>query len=697
MALKADAQGRTGVRGLRGRLFGAIGLIAAVFVVLLWRLYGLQVLRGEELSTRGVRNFVQYSRIPHDRGIIYDRYGRILVDNRPSLDAQIIPAFLGDAQQRAKTLATLAEILSLSAERFAGVKQQLAEVRGLASFKPILVKRDLEPAEVEAVEAQRSLFALDGVKIVEGRRRTYPYGTLGSHLLGYVNEIDAARLARERERGNPLNYELGDVIGRAGVERTFEAELRGRDGYEKVVVDAKGRRQRSAFVSELLGEERRVEPTPGHNVYLTIDRDLQQVAQKAFQRKGKAGAVVALDPNSGAILAWVSAPEYDPNLVSGALAQKEKAKLDNDPLTPWLNRPIQGQYAPGSTFKAITGAAGLAERAVDHEEEILCPGYFRMGNHTWRCHKESGHGQVRLRSALKVSCDTYFYTVGARVGINAIAQMARQFGFGAQTGIALRHEKPGLVPDEAYHDRVTPGGYQRGMAVNTAIGQGAVLVTPLQLAVAYAAIANGGTIYKPRFVDRIETADFRVTRRFFPKRQRMYSEAERQNVEQLETRMEPSGVLSTVRGQPPMVLQAFGDEVRKNVDLSSELMAKIRAGLEAVTSEPGGTGYWRRSREVSMAGKTGTSQVVRLREVRRSLEEMPFFERDHAWFAAYAPVEDPQIVVAVINEHSGHGGSKAEPVAVDVIDAYFSLQDKRRLQARAPPAKADGDAEVATP
>lgn len=683
MALISESQGRGGVKPLQGRLLGAIGLIAAAFLLLVSRLYALQILRGEELTRKGRRNFVQKVEIPHDRGIIYDRYGRILVDSRPSLDLQLTPTFLGNADQLQETLQELAEHIDLTQEDLDAITETIQKSRGLDRFQPVVVYRDLNPEQVEGVEAARSIFHLDGVTIAEGRRRTYRYGSLAAHLLGYVNEIDPGTLDRERARDNPLRYQLGDAIGRAGIERTYEKHLRGVDGYEKIVVDAKGRRQLDETVDQLLGGGHRVEPQPGHNLILTVDLDLQQAAEAAFN--GRAGAVVALDPNDGSILAMVSHPGYDANRISGALGKEEKARLDDDELKPWLNRPIQGQYAPGSTFKVVTALAALNNRATSPKEKVFCPGFFRMGRRTWRCHRDAGHGPVALRQAIKVSCDTYFYTMGARLGIDTLAETSRLLGLGRATGVPLRGEQPGLVPDEAFHDRVdkATGGYQRGMVVNTAIGQGSLLVTPMQMAMVYVAVANGAALFTPRVVERIETADFRVQRRFLSVA-RTFVEQSKDRVgpePQWRSALTPSLVVEEVVGRAPETVKAFLPETRSKLALPRSHLASVQSGLFAVTSEPGGTGYWRRSKLVSMAGKTGTAQVVRLGRERQRAEEMDYFERDHAWFVAYAPAEDPQIVVAVINEHSGHGGSKAGPIAVKVIDAFVELQRQRRLHA----------------
>lgn len=654
---------RGGHPAVHMRLMSAIWVVGLGFLILLWRLYALQILRGEEYADKGRQNFVQRVEIQHDRGIIYDRYGRILVDNRPSLNLQVTPHFLGSPEESNATLDRVATLVGFSYEELAEIKERVASKRGLERFRPLLIKRDLDANQVDAIESDRGLFKLDGVEVVEGRRRTYRYGRTAAHLLGFVNEIGRGQLEREQARGNPLHYERGDLLGREGVEHRYESDLRGRDGWEKVVVDAKGRRLGGSYVENLLGQDRVLEPKPGHNVYLTLDLDLQLAAEEAFD--GRAGAVVVMDPRHGEILALVSVPAFDPNLVSGALAKEEKARLDSDPLKPWINRALQGQYAPGSTFKIVTSLAALLNKATSGHEHIMCPGYYRLGRRAWRCHRDAGHGYVDLKDALKVSCDTYYYAMSTRIGIDAIAEAARMMGAGRRTGIRLRGEQPGLMPDEAFHNRVdrATGGYQKGMALNTSIGQGSVLTTPLQLAQMFSIVANGGTLRRPRIVSRVETADFRVVRRT----------------------LAPDGdVREEVLGRGPELLAAGEpDSPETKLDVPPEIWAAIHEGLVAVAQEPGGTAYWRRSRLTSMAGKTGTSQVVRLGTKRLKSEEVPYEERDHAWFAAYAPAEDPELVVAVLNEHSGHGSSMAAPIAVKVIDAWYQLKQQRALQAKA--------------
>lgn len=658
MALTADSTGRNPVRAFGTRLGLAMAIIVVAFLAMLVRLYTLQIVRGDELTSQGQRNFVQHVRIPHDRGIIFDRNGKILVDNRASLDLQVTPAFLGKGPAAKATLSRLGEILSLSQEDVDKVAAQVVRKSGLNKFQAVLVKRDLSPSEVEAVEADRAVFLLDGVDIVEGRRRAYRYGALAAHMLGYVNEIDPVSLEAERAKNNPMGYELGDLVGREGIERAFEDDLRGADGYEQVVVDAKGRRQHDAFVTSLLGEQRRFEPKPGKNVYLSVDLELQLAAEAAFKKQGVAGSVVAIDPNTGSLLAMVSAPEFDPNAASGALGAAEKAALDKDPLRPWLNRPIQGQFVPGSTFKVSTGLAALMTGTTTPTEHVHCPGSYRMGHYTWRCH--GTHGSVDLKRALQVSCDTYFYTMAGRMGLDPIAKASRLLGMGSVSGIALRGERSGLIPDETYHNRAdrASGGYQKGMAINAAIGQGAVLVTPLQLAYAYATIANDGTVYAPRMVERIESADLRVKRR---------------------TLQSFGTIREDMQGDAPALMRELSSVTRSKIDLPKDFLSPIREGLIAVI-EPGGTGYRNRSQKVTMAGKSGTAQVVRIGAVRLRMEQMDYFHRDHGWFVGWAPAEKPEIVVAVLNEHSGHGGVTAEPVVTEVVDTFFRLAEKRAMR-----------------
>lgn len=649
MAASPTSVGAIRLDGLRTRLLVLAWLAGAAFFVLALRLYGLQILRGEEMRSKGRRNYVSQVDIPHDRGIIFDRHGRPLVDNRASLDLQVTPAFLGPRDTARRALRTVGHLLGFDPAAQARLELLVLSRQGLERFRPVPVLRDLGPAHVEAIESARSLFLLDGVDIVEGRRRLFLHHSLAAHVLGYVGEIDGAALDAERARGNPERYQPGDLIGRDGLERTLEAHLRGKAGSEKIVVDAKGRRQRQGGLEALLGDNRRQEPTPGHNVYLSLDLELQRIAEASFLRHGRAGSVVALDAKTFEVLVLASLPGYDANLVSGAFSWQEKERLDADVLKPWLNRAIAGQYAPGSTFKVVTALAAMQHDASALRDPVTCPGYFKLGSHTWRCWRDAGHGSMGLGRALKHSCDVFFYQWGSRMGIDPLAHTARLLGFGARTGIGLRGEQPGLMPDEHFHRR-DKNGYVRGMAVNAAIGQGSVTVTPLQLAVAYAALARGQQPRTPELVHRIEAADWRAERRVLPE--------------------DGGDAIHHVIGVAPDVVHRAPAPAPQPLDIDDAHLAAVRDGLRAVAQERGGTAFAFRSLHVPMAGKTGTTQVVKLGKERLKGWQTGYFERDHAWFVAYAPIDDPAIVVAVLNEHGGHGGSASAPVAIDIIDAY---------------------------
>ncbi len=641
---------------MRQRLGIAGAFIGICFLILIGRLYLLQIVRGDELTNQGQRNFVQRARIQHDRGIVYDRNGHILADNRPSLDVQVTSAFLGRGREGEATLQRLAQLLDLEENVYKTAVKTHRQNKGLELFRSFIVARDLSPDQIDAIETQRALFQLDGVEVVVGRRRFYPYGKVAAHVLGFVNEIDPQALAQERARGNPQRYMAGDATGRFGIERSFESYLRGQDGVEKVVVDAKGRRQEESLVAALLGEKRRIVPVPGDNLYLTIDIELQKAAEAAFF--GRSGSAIAMDPNTGEVLAMLSFPAFDPNLVGEKVDVDVKRALDNDPLKPWINRTIAGQYVPGSTFKVVGALAGLNSHVVSAHDNIDCRGTFHMGRHVWRCHKDEGHGHVDLTRSLQVSCDVFYYTVASRMGIEPLAAMGRMLGLGHRTGIELVGEKSGVVPDEAYHDKYDrlSGGYQRGMVINDVIGQGAVLVTPIQLARAYAAIANGGRVLKPQIVHHVETADFRLTRRGL---------------------WESGGAIGEdVIGTPASTVRVFEPELVNQMSVPASELRAVLDGLEAVM-QPGGTGYSNRSKLVTMGGKTGTAQVVQLGKKRLDVEDMDYFTRDHAWFVGYAPTEHPEIVVTVLNEHSGHGGSQSAPIATAIIDAFFTLKAAR--------------------
>ncbi len=640
-------------RELRPRLLAATVVVVAAFLLLLGRVYQLQILRGDEFKEKADENFVKELRVPADRGQVLDRRGKVLVDSRPSYDVTLTPYFCG--RQCEDTLARLATMLSMSRDEVERATGLLKGARKLERFRPFTVKVDVRREDLDVLEANG--MDLPGVDVQAVPHRSYRYGALGGHLIGYMNEVGAEELKRLNEGlerdGSPQGaYQVGDYVGRRGLERRWEKVLRGVDGKRRIAVDAKGREKEGDLIAEV---DRLVPARAGHNLVLSLDWRLQELAERTFP--ATAGVVLAMDAKTGFLLALVDRPAPDPNKMSGRISAAELARIHEDPLQPALFRAIQQHYHPGSTFKALTSIAALEEGIYRPDTVVNCPGHFNMGAARWRCDVERGHGAVDFTHALGASCDVFYYQAGAQLGADLIAKWGRRLGLGAPTGFDVAGEVPGVIPDVAWHDARIPGGYQKGMAVNLAIGQGDVNVTPMQQLVFYGALATG-LIWKPQVVLRVEDVDGNVVKEFAP-------------------------------------------EVRSKVDLKPSTRQTVLKGLLAAVNEPYGTAWLSRIPEILVAGKTGTAQVVKLGATRLKAEQVGYFQRDHAWFAAFAPADDPQIVVVVLNEHSGFGSVKAAPTAAAIIKAYFELkaQDEaeRAGAAGAPPAPAPRTTPPPTP
>ncbi len=626
MSILPTTPGGAVQREFRPRLAWATVVIVAAFLALLSRLYLLQIVRGDELKGKADENYVKELRVPADRGQILDRNHKVLVDSRPSFNVTLTPFYCG--KQCGDILARLAAVLSLAPEEVERSQAQLSGARKLERFRPFTVKVDVKREELDVLEA--NAMDLPGVDVQPMPHRSYRYGGLGGHLIGYMNEVGAEELRRLNEElaraGSPQGpYLLGDYTGRRGLERRFERELRGVDGKRRIAVDAKGREKEGDFIAE---ENRLVTATPGRNLVLSLDWRLQELAERTFP--ATAGVVLAMDARTGFLLALVDRPAPDPNKMSGRISSAELARIHDDPLQPELFRAIQQHYHPGSTFKAVTSIAALEEGLYRPGTLVNCPGHFNMGAMRWRCDNEAGHGAVDFTHALGASCDVFYYQAGAQLGADLIAKWGRKLGLGAPTGFDIAGEVPGVIPDVAWHDERLPGGYQKGMAVNLAIGQGDLNVTPMQQLVLYGALATG-VLWKPQVVLRVEDTSGRV-------------------------------------------LQEFAPQERGRVDLKPSTRETVLKGLLAAVNEPYGTAYWQRLPDVKMAGKTGTAQVVKLGARRLKADQVDYFERDHAWFAVFAPADDPQVVVVVLNEHSGFGSTNAAPTAVELVRSYFKLK-----------------------
>ena len=631
MLVRSDADDMREIRPRTG--LGALVVVSAMLVLVV-RLYQLQILRGEVYIVQSIANFRKTLFVPADRGVIKDGKGRTLVENRPSFDVFLTPAFC-KGKERDEVLDKLAAYLRLGTEDVERIKTDYQKSwlskDKLERFKPFLVLLDIPRDQVEVLEAHKT--EMSCVNLIPTPHRQYHAPQSLGHVLGYMSEVTPDELEDSPE------YRRGQTIGRRGLERRWERELRGADGKQNIAVDAKGRELDKDTQEALIPENERLIPaTPGNNLVLSVDEKLQRITDTAFV--GRAGAVVVMEAKTGFILAMVSRPSFDSNKMSGRISRAELKAISDDPLKPMLNRVMNENYHPGSTFKVITSLAGLENNIITSNSTIFCGGGYTMGNHRWRCDKPLGHGSLDLKHALSHSCDVFYYSVGDRTGLDALSDMARRFGYGQPTGLDLGREIAGYLPDTK---TITPeSGSARAHAINASIGQGEINVTPLQQAVAYAAIANGGNILRPQIVRRIESPEGKLLREFQP-------------------------------------------EVLRKVGVKDGSLEQVRDGLVAVVNEPGGTAYRSRLADVELAGKTGTAQVMKLGQKQKlDPTTMAYLSRDHAWFASYAPAADPEIVVVVLNEHGGWGAEAAAPAASKVMAAYFKLKREEVVPAPAP-------------
>ena len=584
-------------------------IVCCCICVLTLRLWYLQIIKGEELKRRSENNRVRIVEVKPMRGMVLDTWGRVLAANQPSFDVALVP---GNTKNVKATLDMMQEFYrrcGLPFERMEGIEH-------LKSFVPVKLSKNISREELAVVETH--LIDLPGVSVDVVPIRRYLTGESMAHVLGYVSEISPDELKSDKTE----TYKPGDRVGKFGVEKYLDRYLKGGSGGEHVEVNVAGRRVR------VLGKS---DPVAGDSVTLTLDGDLQQVAWDAME--GKVGSVVVMDPRDGAVLSMVSRPSFDPNNFNQGISPAEWERLLKDPLRPMENKSIAGQYPPGSTYKMIVAAAALQEGLITPETVFSCPGYYPFGNRSYRCWQKKGHSRISLHRAIVQSCDVYFYNVGRMIGVDKLARYSHDFGLGETSGIDILGEKAGNIPTREWKMRRFKEPWQPGETISISIGQGFITVTPLQLLNAYCALANGGTLYKPRFIKKIETVDGHL-------------------------------------------IKEFGPEVKKKLTIAPENIEILKHALWGVCNEPGGTAGALRRKEADVAGKTGTAQVVAMREDRKSPSGYQF--RDHALFVAFAPVENPEIAVAVVVEHGGHGGSASAPVARKIIDAYFKNKAERQ-------------------
>lgn len=594
---------------LAPRLRYVYAAICLFFCVVGWRLVRLQLVEGDRHRLFALEHSIKSTRVPAARGPILDRNGTPLVLNRPAVDIVATPQELGDPDRVAASVAALAGIATEE------VTARLAQRKGVAPYQPIVLVEDVPYDVVARTRAWQTAwpdpgdpFDLRGIDLLERTARTYPEGGVAPHVVGYLREIDPDELAAW-EAKSPGRLAAGDAIGATGLEAVWDERLRGRPGYAERLVDARGR---EVDFPELSGQLRRTLPTGGAPLQLTLDAKLQHTAIQALH--GNTGAVVAIDPGTGGILALYSAPAYDLVALHGPDRRTTWRALLADPDKPLLNRAVQSAYPPGSTYKIVTAAAGLTEGVIQPEETIHCSGALAIGGRSFGCWRRGGHGAVNLRRALAESCDVFFYTVGLRLGPDRLADYARRFGLGRPTGIDLPHERGGLIPTTEWKLKNRKAAWQAGETLSIAIGQGYDSVTPLQAAVMVATVANGGQPVHPHLVATVVTQE-------------------------------------TASAAPVVPLP---------------VIETIRDGLAQVVASPSGTAHFLMSLGIPIAGKTGTAQVISLLKGKGHGKFA-----DHAWFVAYAPTDQPKIAIAVLVEHGGHGGATAAPIAGALIQAYL--------------------------
>jgi len=601
------------LHAFRTRVLVAAVVVLAAFGLLGARFVWLQLVQHEYYHTRAEDNRIAIVPLPPQRGLIFDRNGVLLARNYSAYTLEIVPRKAGDIDGTIKMLSNLVTITSRDRSRFA---KHLVEARNADSLP---IRTRLSDEEVARFAVNRYRFP--GVEIKARHFRQYPFGTTASHVLGYIGRIDERDVERLEELGVEANYRGTEYIGKRGVEATYQQSLHGETGFEQVEIDAAGRGIRSLSQTPA---------RPGHNITLTLDIRLQEVAEAAFA--GRRGALVALDPATGAVLAFVSVPGYDPNLFVDGIDWQSWKALNSSADRPLNNRAIAGVYPPGSTFKPFMALAALTLGQRTPTSTIQDPGYFILGERRFRDSHPGGHGTVDLRKSIVVSSDVYYYQLAHDMGIEAIAGFMQQFGFGTRTGIDLEGEAAGVLPSPQWKmKRFARRDQQRwyaGETISIGIGQGYNAYTPLQLAAATAAIANGGALYRPHVVAHID---------------------------------EPrTGKRETV---PPQLI--------RQIPLKPEHVAFVQDAMAGVNQEGTGARAFADA-EYTSAGKTGTAQVIGIKQNEKyDASKIDERLRDHSLFIAFAPLQSPKIALAVVVENGGFGSRAAAPIARTVLDYYL--------------------------
>ena len=596
-------------RRLQRRISFIFVLLAGLFLSYLFNLWYLQVVNGDNYRRLADNNRLRQVVENPLRGLILDRDGRPIVRNRIAFNVLLDREKIGRLDG---TVQSLSKILNLPEGT---VRERIERYRNRPTFEPVIVKEDVDLAEAAYLESRR--LELPEVSVAIEPKRSYEDHDLAAHALGYVGEISETQLGKPRFAG----YQLGDVVGKAGLESYYDNDLAGEKGWKQVIVNSLGREIRSLPVGK--------RPLPGNALRLTLDLDLQEALEAAFA--DKMGSAVFLDPDTGEILAIISKPSFDPNVFARRFSVEEWKELINSETHPLQNRAIQSKFAPGSVFKIVMAIAALESGKATPSRTDFCPGYTVIYGRKFLCHQEGGHGTVAMLEAIKKSCNVYFYHLGKDMGIQIISEWAHKLGFGQPTGIDLAHEESGTVPDDAWKRRTRNEQWYPGETISVSIGQGALEVTPIQMAVFASVIGNGGTFYRPHL---------------------LISREVRGGVEEAT--------------KPP--------EVLGKVNLKPSTLQVVKEAMWEVVNQ-GGTGTKAAIPGKDVCGKTGTAQVVKASAGVKS-EKLAEAIRDNAWFVGFAPRDHPRIAFAVFVERGGHGGEAAAPIAQTVMLKFFEKQER---------------------
>lgn len=604
--------------------------LALTVITFVSRLWFLQIIEGTKLREFSEENRIKRNKIQAPRGLILDRDGQPLVDNLPGYEAVLSPQYVENLKLFAEKIAPL---IDMEPDKL--VQKVNKSRRQNGPFAQVRLKESLSREEV--VRLKRIRLEVSGLEIRKSIIRHYPLNEIGAQLFGYVSEISKRQIPIYNEKYKGLKFEQGDIIGRSGLEETLEREIRGTDGVSFIQVDAHGRETERK--NENLYDERikSLDPAFGNNAVLTIDKDIQVAAAQSMEKLQRVGALVAIKSN-GEVLAWVNSPSFDPNEFSTSISSQTWSKLINNPLKPLRNKVIQDHNSPGSTFKPLVALAALQEKIISPNTIVNAPGVFYFGKRPYHDHLKGGHGNITVYEALERSSNVFFYKMGIALGVDKMHDYISLLGVGSKTGIEMAREVPGLMPNSKWKKEMKGEDWQPGENLSTAIGQGFVNVTPLQMAIAYNTIGMEGKVYRPFVIRKIIDQEGKVLRERQPELIRDLTERQ------------PNGVM-----------------------ISKETFKVVKEGMRRVANGDRGTAKFWKIPGVQMAGKTGTAQVIGFSadKIYSKCESSPMHMRHHGWYIAFAPVENPEITVAVLAEHACHGNTGAAPIVRDTIQAYF--------------------------